>query len=160
MLRFYSVFFLHDIIFLFINLHPKCNSSAPFVLETVNVFQPIIHGEAIVYIFLFKKKIKIIEEKELFQIKKIGDIATRYYHGDYPVDEQELELVKLDADRYESIIVEFEDAYASPNYYVGQIIKAEVRYSLCNKCGHCHPKAYCYSLETIPELDDIKKEKE
>ena len=95
-----------------------------------------------------------------YQIKKVGDIATRYYNGDYPVDEQELEIVKLDADRYESIIVETVDAYASPNYYVGQIIKAEVRYQLCNKCGHCHPKAYIYSLETIPELDEIRKEKE
>ena len=44
---------------------------------------------------------------ELYQIKKVGDLATRYFNGDYPVDERELELVKLDADRYESIIVEW-----------------------------------------------------
>ena len=97
---------------------------------------------------------------DFFQIKKVGDLATRYFNGDYPVDERELELVKLDADRYESIIVETADVYASCNYYVGQIVKADVRYSLCNKCGHCHPKAYCYSIETIPELDKIKEEKE
>lgn len=101
-----------------------------------------------------------MDKFELYQIKKIGDMATRYFNGNYPVDEQELEIVKLDADRYESIIVEVADAYASPNYYVGQIIKAEVRYSLCNKCGHCHPKAYCYSVETIPELGKKKKDKE
>jgi len=87
-------------------------------------------------------------------------MATRYLGGDRPMDEQELEIVRLDADSYESIIVEVVDAYASPNYHVGQIIKAEVRYSLCNKCGHCHPKAYCYSVETIPELNDITKKKE
>ena len=92
---------------------------------------------------------------ELFQIKTVGDLATRYFNGDYPVDERELELVKLDADRYESIIVELADAYASPNYKVGQIVKVDVRYNMCTKCGHCHPKAYCYSIELIPELDEL-----
>lgn len=92
---------------------------------------------------------------ELYQIKKVGDLATRYLKGDYPVDERELELVKLDADRYESIIVEFADAYASTSYKVGQIVKVDVRYSMCTKCGYCHPKAYCYSIEIIPELDKI-----
>ncbi|MBQ2210197.1 MAG: hypothetical protein II404_09570 [Prevotella sp.] len=95
-----------------------------------------------------------------FQIKKVGDMATRYYDGDCQIDERELELVKLDADRYESIIAEVADAYASANYHVGQIIKAEVRYSLCNKCGHCHPKAYCYFVETIPELSNITKKED
>lgn len=97
---------------------------------------------------------------ELYQIKNVGDLAIRYYDGERSVDERDLELVKLDADRYESIIVETADVYASRNYYVGQIVKAEVRYSLCNKCGHCHPKAYCYSIDIIPELDTIKEEKE
>ena len=101
-----------------------------------------------------------MEKLKIYQIKKVGDVATRYYGGVNPVDEQELEIVKLDADRYESIIVEVVDAYASPNYFVGQIIKAEVRYSLCNKCGHCHPKAYCYSLDTIPELNEINNNKD
>lgn len=99
-------------------------------------------------------------DNSFYQIKKVGDLATRYFNGDYPVDERELEIIKLDADRYESIVVETVDAYASRNYYVGQIVKADVRYSLCNKCGHCHPKAYCHSIETIPELDKIKEEKE
>lgn len=101
-----------------------------------------------------------IEEMEIYQIKSVGDLATRYYNGDYPIDERELELVKLDADRYESIIAETSDAHANRNYYVGQIVKAEIRYSLCNKCGHCHPKAYCYSIDTIPELEKNKEEEE
>ena len=101
-----------------------------------------------------------MEDSGFYQIKKVGDLAIRYFNGDYPVDERELEIVKLDADRYESIVVETVDAYASHNYYVGQIVKAEVRYSLCNKCGHCHPKAYCYSVETIPELGKKKKDTE
>ena len=97
---------------------------------------------------------------ELYQIKNVGDLATRYLDGERAVDERDLELVKLDADRYESIIVETADVYASRDYFVGQIVKAEVHYSLCNKCGHCHPKAYCYSIDTIPELDNIKEDKE
>ena len=95
---------------------------------------------------------------KVYQIKSIGDKATRFFNGDYPIDEREVELVSLDADMYESFYCDLEDVYAAGDYYVGQLIIADIRYSTCKKCGHCHEKAYAYSIELIDEIEKFRKE--